>query len=81
VLLVIYSPVLLYQTSIRINSNKEYNPYILTWNMILFEAKYHLKKTIFIGTIFLWNVFLFGVFWFTYSSDRMSTLEKTNWVY
>ena len=47
---------------------------VLTWNMILFEAKYHLKKAIFIGTIFLWNVFLFWVIWFTYSSDKMSTL-------
>jgi hypothetical protein len=43
--------------------------------MILFEAKYHFKKVIFIGTIFLWNVFLFWVIWFTYSSDKMSTLD------
>jgi hypothetical protein len=43
--------------------------------MILFEAKYHLKKAIFIGTIFLWNVFLFWVIWFTYSSDKISTLD------
>jgi hypothetical protein len=43
--------------------------------MILFEAKYHFKKAIFIGTIFLWNVFLFWVIWFTYSSDKMSTLH------
>ena len=43
--------------------------------MILFEAKYHFKKAIFIGTIFLWNVFLFWVIWFTYSSDKMSTLD------
>ena len=48
---------------------------VLTWNMILFEAKYHFKKAIFIGTIFLWNVFLFWVIWFTYSSDKMSTLD------
>jgi hypothetical protein len=32
-------------------------------------------KAIFIGTIFLWNVFLFWVIWFTYSSDKMSTLD------
>ena len=43
--------------------------------MILFEAKYYLKKAIFIGTIFLWNVFLFWVIWFTYSSDKISTLD------
>jgi hypothetical protein len=48
---------------------------VLTWNMILFEAKYHLEKAIFIGTIFLWNVFLFWVIWFTDSSDKMSTLD------
>jgi hypothetical protein len=48
---------------------------VLTWNMISFEAKYHLKKAIFIGTIFLWNVFLFWVIWFTYSSNKMSTLD------
>ena len=48
---------------------------VLTWNMILFEAKYHFKKAMFIGTIFLWNVFLFWVIWFTYSSDKMSTLD------
>ena len=42
---------------------------VLTWKMILFEAKYHFKKVIFIGTMFLWNVFLF------YSSDKMSTLD------
>ena len=48
---------------------------VLTWNMILLEAKYHFKKVIFIGTIFLWNVFLFWVIWFTYSSDKMSTLD------
>jgi hypothetical protein len=48
---------------------------VLTWNMILFEAKYHFKKAIFIGTIFLWKVFLFWVIWFTYSSDKMSTLD------
>jgi hypothetical protein len=39
------------------------------------ETKYHLGKAIFIGTIFLWNVFLFWVIWFTYSSDKMSTLD------
>jgi hypothetical protein len=44
-------------------------------NMILFEAKYPFKRAIFIGTIFLWNVFLFWVIWFTYSSDKMSTLN------
>ena len=48
---------------------------VLTWNMILFEPKYHFKKAIFIGTIFLWNVFLFWVIWFTYSFDKMSTLD------
>ena len=48
---------------------------VLTWNMILFEAKYHFRKAIFIGSIFLWNVFLFWVIWFTYSSDKMSTLD------
>ena len=48
---------------------------VLTWNMILFEAKYHFIKAIFIRTIFLWNVFLFWVIWFTYLSDKMSTLD------
>jgi hypothetical protein len=48
---------------------------VLTWNMILFEAKYHFKKAIFIETIFLWNVFLFGAIWFTNSSNKMSTLD------
>jgi hypothetical protein len=48
---------------------------VLTWNMILFEAKYHFEKAIFIETIFLWNVFLFWLIWFTYSSDKMSTLD------
>jgi hypothetical protein len=43
--------------------------------MILFEAKYHFKKAVFIGPIFFWNVFLFWVIWFTYSSDKMSTLD------
>jgi hypothetical protein len=32
-------------------------------------------KNLVIGTIFLWNVFLFWVIWFTYSSDKMSTLD------
>ena len=48
---------------------------VLTWNMILFEAKYHLGKAIFMGTIFLWNVSLFWVIWLTDSSDKMSTLD------
>ena len=48
---------------------------VLTWNMIFFEAKYHFRKAILIGPIFLWNIFLFWVIWFTYSSDKMSTLD------
>ena len=48
---------------------------VFTWNMILFESIYHFKKAIFIWTIFLWKVFLFWVIWFTYSSDKMSTLD------
>jgi hypothetical protein len=48
---------------------------VLTWNMILFEAKYHFRIAIFIGTIFWWNVFLFWVIWFSYSSNKMSTLD------
>jgi hypothetical protein len=45
-----------------------YYSLLIIW--ILFEAKYHFKKAIYVGTIFLWNVFLFWVIWFTYSSDK-----------
>jgi hypothetical protein len=70
---ILFSELLLY-IFFSTKYNKDYIHHIslvLTWNMILYEAKYHFKKPIFIGTIFLWNIFLFWVIWFTYSSDKI----------